>query len=247
MTKSRADLALVELGFFESRAKARAAIEAGLVRVDGVVLKKPSDQISDDAAIEATAPHPWVSRAGLKLVGGLEAFDIDPSGRLCLDVGSSTGGFTQVLLARGAAKVVSIDVGHDQLHHSLRGDKRVLSLEGTDARLLTRALLADHGISNAPTLIVCDASFISLKLVLPAALSLCEAGAELVALIKPQFEAGRERVKKGIVRDEAVHAEVCATIAGWLTDLGWQVKGLVPSPIEGGDGHRDFLVSATRP
>jgi 23S rRNA (cytidine1920-2'-O)/16S rRNA (cytidine1409-2'-O)-methyltransferase len=247
VSKTRADLALVERGVFESRAKARAAIEAGLVRVDGVALKKPSDMIAADAAIEASAPHPWVSRAGLKLVAGLDAFAINPAGRLCLDIGSSTGGFTQVLLARGAARVVAVDVGHDQLHASLRGDARVLSLEATDARTLTPALLAQHGTGTAPSLVVCDASFISLKLVLPAALALCGPGADLVALIKPQFEAGRGRVRKGIVRDAAVHAEVCTTIAAWLAELGWQVKGVVPSPIDGGDGNREFLVAATRP
>ena len=244
--RQRADIVLVERGFFESRAKARAAIEAGLVRVNGIALKKPSEQIDDEAPIEATAPHPWVSRAGLKLVGGLDAFGFDPTGKLCLDVGSSTGGFTQVLLSRGATKVIAVDVGHDQLHASLRKDPRILSLEGTDARLLIPALLAEHGINQSPDLVVCDASFISLKLVLPAALALCPTGTELVALIKPQFEAGRERVKKGIVRDEAVHAEVCATISDWLDGLGWTILGLVPSPIEGGDGNREFLVGARR-
>lgn len=242
----RADIILVERGFFESRAKARAAIEAGLVRVNGVELKKPSEQVDEEAPIEASAPHPWVSRAGLKLVGGLDAFGFDPTGKLCLDVGSSTGGFTQVLVSRGAEKVIAVDVGHDQLHASLRQNLRILSLEGTDARLLTPALLAEHGIAGRPDMVVCDASFISLKLVLPAALGLCTSGAELVALIKPQFEAGRERVKKGIVRDDAVHAEVCATISQWLEDQGWTILGLVPSPIEGGDGNREFLVGARR-
>jgi 23S rRNA (cytidine1920-2'-O)/16S rRNA (cytidine1409-2'-O)-methyltransferase len=247
VSKQRADVALVARGFFESRAKARAAIEAGLVRADGVTLKKPSDMIAAEASIEAAAPHPWVSRAGLKLVAGLDAFAINPADRLCLDVGSSTGGFTQVLLARGAARIIAVDVGHDQLHASLQDNPSILSLEATDARTLTPALLAQHGISQAPSLVVCDASFISLKLVLPAALALCESGADLVALVKPQFEAGRERVRKGIVRDEGVHQEVCATIAAWLTELGWQVKGVVPSPIEGGDGNREFLIAATRP
>ena len=244
--RQRADIVLVERGFFESRARARAAIEAGLVRVNGLALKKPSEQIDDEAPIEATAPHPWVSRAGLKLVGGLDAFGFDPTGKLCLDVGSSTGGFTQVLLSRGAAKVVAVDVGHDQLHASLRKEPRILSLEGTDARQLTPALLAGHGVTGSPGLIVCDASFISLRLVLPTALALGATRAELVALIKPQFEAGRERVKKGIVRVEAVHQEVCQTISDWLEGLGWTILGLVPSPIEGGDGNREFLVGARR-
>jgi 23S rRNA (cytidine1920-2'-O)/16S rRNA (cytidine1409-2'-O)-methyltransferase len=245
VTGKRADVALVERGHFESRAKARAAIEAGLVRADGVVLAKPSEMIGDKATIEASAPHPWVSRAGLKLVAGLDAFGIDPHGLLCLDVGSSTGGFTQVLLSRGADRVIAVDVGRDQLHPSLRIDPRVCSLEATDARRLTPDLLAHHGVAGAPRLVVCDASFISLKLVLPAALALCGPGARLVALIKPQFEAGPSRVRKGIVRDAAVHLEVCESITGWLGQLGWRVDGLIPSPIEGGDGNKEFLVGAT--
>ncbi len=237
----RADLLLVERGFFESRAKARAAIEAGLVKVDGIALKKPSDSVQPDAQIEAQAAHPWVSRAGLKLVGGLDAFDVAPSERICLDVGSSTGGFTQVLLSRGAQLVYAVDVGRDQLHHSLRGDARVVGMEATDARQLTRAL-----IPQAPSLVVCDASFISLKLVLVAALTLAADKADLIALIKPQFEAGPARVKKGIVRDALVHDEVCGDIRAFIQSQGWSVHGIVPSPIEGGDGNREFLLHATK-
>ena len=237
----RADIALVERGFFESRAKARAAIEAGLVRADGVVLRKPSEPVAAAAQIEASAPHPWVSRAGHKLEAGLATFGIDPAGRICLDVGSSTGGFTQVLLARGAERVYAVDVGRDQLHASLRADPRVVSMESTDARALTRAL-----IPQAPSLVVCDASFISLRLVLPVPLALAAPGADLVALIKPQFEAGPARVKKGIVRDARVHAEVCEDIRGFVASLGWDVTAITPSPIEGGDGNREFLLAARR-
>ncbi len=237
----RADIALVDRGFFESRAKARAAIEAGLVRVDGAQVRKPSEPVSEDAQIEATAPHPWVSRAGLKLVGGLDHFGVDPQGRICMDVGSSTGGFTQVLLSRGAERVYAVDVGRDQLHASLRGEARVRVMESTDARSLKASM-----IEPAPSLIVCDASFISLRLVLPTPLELATQRADLIALIKPQFEAGRARVKKGVVRDADVHAEVCEHIQLFLEGLGWRVRGLIPSPIDGGDGNREFLIAATR-
>ena len=242
MTRLRADLLLVERGFFESRAKAREAIEAGLVSADGKLVRKPSDPLGSEAEILATAPHPWVSRAGLKLVAGLDTFGIDPTGRTCLDVGSSTGGFTQVLLARGAAKVIAVDVGRDQLHPSLRADPRVVSREATDARSVRAA-----DFEVAPSLLVCDASFISLRLVLPAALALAPEGAELVALVKPQFEAGRTAVGKGgIVKDAKVHARVCAEIVAFLEGSGWHVRGPVPSPIEGGDGNREFLIAATK-
>ena len=237
----RADIALVDRGFFESRAKARAAIEAGLVRVDGALVRKPSEPLGEDARIEASAPHPWVSRAGLKLVAGLDHFRVDPTGRICMDVGSSTGGFTQVLLSRGAELVYAVDVGRDQLHQTLRAEPRVRVMESTDARSLTRAL-----VPQAPTLVVCDASFISLRLVLPTPLDLATERADLIALIKPQFEAGPARVKKGVVRDADVHAEVCADTRLFLEGQGWRVRGLIPSPIEGGDGNREFLIAATR-
>ena len=242
MTRLRADLLLVERGFFESRAKAREAIEAGLVSADGKPVRKPSDPLGPEAEILATAPYPWVSRAGLKLVAGLDTFGIDPTGRTCLDVGSSTGGFTQVLLARGAAKVTAVDVGRDQLHPSLRADPRVVSREATDARSLSAA-----DFEVAPSLLVCDASFISLRLVLPAALALAPEGAELVALVKPQFEAGRTAVGKGgIVKDAKVHTRVCVEIVAFLESVGWRVRGPVPSPIEGGDGNREFLIAGIK-
>ena len=241
--KARADLLLVERGLFASRAKAREAIEAGLVLVDGVALKKPSDMVDSKSKIEAQKPYRWVSRGGLKLEAGLTHFQIDAKERICLDVGSSTGGFTDVLLSRGAAKVFAVDVGQGQLHERLLRNKRVVSLEQTDARNLDATL-----IPEAPSLVVCDASFISLKLVLPQALALAAEGAFLVALIKPQFEAGREAVRegRGIVRDEAIHEAVCADIAEWLAATGWNVLGIAPSPIEGGDGNREFLIGAQK-
>ena len=241
--KARADLLLVDRGLFASRAKAREAIEAGLVLVDGVALKKPSDMVDSKSKIEAQKPYRWVSRGGLKLEAGLAHFEIDAKERICLDVGSSTGGFTDVLLSRGAAKVFAVDVGQGQLHERLLRNKRVVSLEQTDARSLDATLIPD-----APSLVVCDASFISLKLVLPQALALAAKGAFLVALIKPQFEAGREAVRegRGIVRDEAVHEAVCADIAEWLAATGWNVLGIAPSPIEGGDGNREFLIGAQK-
>lgn len=242
MSRRRADVILVEKGHFESRARARAAIEAGLVFADGKPVRRPSEEVAEDAEIQASAPHPWVSRGGLKLVAALDAFGIDPTGRVCLDIGSSTGGFTEVLLARGAAKVHAVDVGHGQLHPRLQGDPRVVSREGTDARRLTEADFAD----GAPELIVSDVSFISLALVLPPVLALAAPGAQLAALIKPQFEAGPGKVNKGVVKDPDVHAAVCAKIQALVEELGWRIIGLAPSPIEGGDGNREFLIGAQR-
>jgi 23S rRNA (cytidine1920-2'-O)/16S rRNA (cytidine1409-2'-O)-methyltransferase len=237
----RADVALCERGFFESRAKAREAILAGLVEIDGRRIAKPSQLVAPGAQIVAQAPHPYVSRGGVKLAHALEAFTIDAQDRYCLDVGASTGGFTDALLRAGARHVVAVDVGHDQLHERLRRDARVASLEGLDARALTRAHLAE-----APSLIVIDASFISLALVLPPVLPLAAEGASLLALVKPQFEAGRRAGKKGVVRDEAIHAEVCARIATEVEALAWRVLGVIASPIEGGDGNREFLLHARR-
>jgi 23S rRNA (cytidine1920-2'-O)/16S rRNA (cytidine1409-2'-O)-methyltransferase len=242
MATKRADAALHERGFFESRAKAREAIEAGLVSVDGRVVSKPSAPVAEGAEIIATAPYPWVSRGGVKLAHALDVFRVNPADRHCLDVGASTGGFTDVLLARGARHVVAVDVGHGQLHEKLRGDARVTSMEGQDARTLTLAQLCE-----APTLIVMDASFISLAALLPNALSLAAPQGELVALIKPQFEAGRAAVKKGVVRDEKIHAEVCEKARRDIEALGWRVLGVTASPITGGDGNREFLIHAARP
>ena len=238
---ARIDVALVERGLFPSRAKAREAIEAGLVSIDGRVAKRPSEPVAADASIDARAPYEWVSRGGVKLAAALDAFAIDPGGRDCLDIGASTGGFADVLLSRGAARVTCVDVGHSQLHPRIAGDPRVKSLEKTDARKLAAA-----DIGAAPSLIVIDVSFISLALVLPPVLALAAPGAKLVALVKPQFEAGPQNVKKGVVRDENIRAAVCDRIEGLVAGLGWREIGLMPSPIEGGDGNREFLLAAER-
>jgi len=236
----RADRLLVERGLFESRARAQAAIAAGLVRADDQPVTRASDLLDRDARLEASAPHPFVSRGGLKLDAALDAFGFDPGGRVCLDVGASTGGFTDVLLGRGAAHVYAVDVGRDQLHASLRTEARVTSLEGTDARSLDRA-----AIPRPPDLCAIDVSFISLRLILPALLPLLAPGAALAALIKPQFEAGRDRVGRGgIVRDPAIHDAVCAEIRVAFETQGLRIVGLIPSPVAGGDGNREFLIGA---
>ena len=237
----RADRLLVERGLFDSRAKAQAAIEAGLVDANGARVRKASEEIARDADLKASPAHPYVSRGGVKLAAALDAYKIDPKGRVCLDVGASTGGFTQVLIDRGAAQVYAVDVGKAQLHASLRGRSEILSLEQTDIRALSPARF-----DEAPSLIVIDVSFISLKQVLPAVTALAAKEAVLVALIKPQFEAGRDRVKKGVVRDAAVHQAVCDDIAAFVASLGWRVLGVMPSPIAGGDGNIEFLLAAER-
>lgn len=238
----RADALLAERGLFESRAKAREAIEAGLVFADGRPVKKPSEEIAADAALNAQAPYPWVSRGGVKLAHALDFFAVDPAGRYCLDVGASTGGFTDVLLSRGARHVVAVDVGHGQLHPRIARDQRVTSLERRDAR----ALGPEH-FAEPPRLVVCDASFISLALILPHVLSLAAPEAELIALIKPQFEAGRAGTKKGVLRDAALRAEICERVCAEVAALGWRVAGVTPSPIEGGDGNLEYLLCGRRP
>ncbi|HEY4141421.1 MAG TPA: TlyA family RNA methyltransferase [Pseudolabrys sp.] len=238
-TRQRADRLLVERGLFESRAKAQAAIEAGLVRANDMTVRKAAEAIDADAIVEASAAYPYVSRSGVKLAGAFDHFKFDPRGRVCLDVGSSTGGFTQVLLERGAKQIYAVDVGHGQLHQSLRARTEIVSLEGTDIRTLSRTLLGE-----TPDLIVVDVSFISLKLVLPAALAMAKMPAQLVALIKPQFEAGRAALKRGIVRDAAIHTAVCDDISNAVKALGWRVLGVMPSPIAGGDGNAEFLIGA---
>jgi 23S rRNA (cytidine1920-2'-O)/16S rRNA (cytidine1409-2'-O)-methyltransferase len=237
----RADRLLVERGLFDSRAKAQAAIEAGLVSANDAVVRKASEEIAVDAALRASPAHPHVSRGGLKLAAALDHFKFDPQGRVCLDVGASTGGFTQVLLERGAKRVYAVDVGHGQLHDSLRARPEVVSFENTDIRACTAARFRE-----TPNLVTADVSFISLKLVLPAALKLVAHRMQVVALIKPQFEAGPARVKKGVVRDAAVHAAVCADISAFVAALGWRVHGIIPSPIAGGDGNAEFLLGAER-
>jgi 23S rRNA (cytidine1920-2'-O)/16S rRNA (cytidine1409-2'-O)-methyltransferase len=238
-TRKRADVLLVERGQFSSRARAQAAIEAGLVRVNGEVLRKASVLVEADAAIEASPAHPWASRGGVKLIAALDGFNLDPNRLVALDVGASTGGFTDVLLARGAEHVYAVDVGRDQLDARLRQDSRVTIYEERDARALTPALFA-----APPQAIVCDVSFISLRLVLPAVLSLAAQGAWLVALIKPQFEAGRARLRKGAVKDAAIQLEICDDIVACVAALGWRSLGVIPSPILGGGGAEEFLIGA---
>jgi 23S rRNA (cytidine1920-2'-O)/16S rRNA (cytidine1409-2'-O)-methyltransferase len=238
--RERADRLLVARGLFESRAKAQAAIAAGLVTADDRPVQKPSDELPLDARIAAAAAFPWVSRGGVKLAHALDALAIDPTGKTCLDVGASTGGFTEVLLARGAQRVFAVDVGRDQLHPRLRARPEVVSLEATDIRALEAARIAPAD------LVVIDVSFISLRLALPAALALAAPRAELVALIKPQFEAPRRHRKRGVVRDAAVHGAVCAEIEAFVASLGWTGIATLPSPIEGGDGNREFLLGARR-
>jgi 23S rRNA (cytidine1920-2'-O)/16S rRNA (cytidine1409-2'-O)-methyltransferase len=239
--RQRADRLLVDRGLFESRAKAQAAIEAGLVTADEKVVLKPSEQIPADAKLQASAAHPYVSRGGVKLATALEHFGFDPKGRICLDVGASTGGFTQVLLDRSARRIYAVDVGTDQLHKSLRARPEIISLDSTDIRQLSPGSL-----DEPPDLVSIDVSFISLKLTLPSALGLARSPAQLVALIKPQFEAGPGAVKKGIVRDGALQQAICDDIARFVASLGWRVLGVIPSPIFGGDGNAEFLLGASR-
>jgi 23S rRNA (cytidine1920-2'-O)/16S rRNA (cytidine1409-2'-O)-methyltransferase len=240
-TRKRADRALVERGLATSRARAQAAIEAGLVSADGVRVEKASQPVAPDAELRATPAHPYVSRGGLKLQAALDHLRIDPRGKVCLDVGASTGGFSEVLIARGARLVYAVDVGHGQLHPSLHGRRGIVSLEGTDARALDRRL-----VPEPVELLVADVSFISLKLVLPAAFALCAPAAALVVLVKPQFEAGRAHLKKGIVREAAVREAVCADIERFIAAERWRVIGSMESPITGGEGNREFLIGARR-
>ena len=236
----RIDRLLVERGLFDSRAKAQAAIAAGRVTANDRIVPKASDEVATDAVLHAEAEHPWVSRGGVKLAAALDHFGFDPAGRVCLDVGASTGGFTDVLLARGARCVYAIDVGREQLHPRLRARPQIVSMEETDIRQLDPVRLAER-----PQFVCIDVSFISLKLVLPAAVSFAQSPARLLALIKPQFEAGRGALKKGIVRNPDVHRAVCNDISALTASLGWNVAGIVPSPIAGGDGNREFFIGAS--
>lgn len=239
----RADLYLVQHGLIETRAKAQEAIAAGKVSVDGAVVTKASQKIAEGAVVTAQPAHPWVSRAAFKLLAGLDAFGIDPAGQVCLDVGSSTGGFTQVLLERGAAKVYAVDVGRDQLHPRLRGDLRVVSMEGVDARSLTAS-----DCSSSPSLIVCDASFISLLKVIPNPMSLAANQADLIALIKPQFEVGKASVGRGgLVKSGKERARAVAEVRAALDGLeGFFVRDVMESPVKGGDGNQEYLIAARR-
>lgn len=244
MPKQRADLMLVATGLVESRARAQALIMAGLVYTGTARVRKAGDMLPEGAALSVKGQdHPWVSRGGVKLAHGLAHFGFDPAGRICLDVGASTGGFTDVLLSKGAKRVYAVDVGHGQLAWKLRSDERVVVLEKTNARHLTA-----EQVPEPVGALVCDASFIGLQVVLPAALALCAPGAFTVALIKPQFEAGPEHVGKGgVVRDAAVHAAVCAKIETWWAGLpGWLVLGVERSPITGPEGNVEFLIGAVK-
>lgn len=239
MSRMRADLLIVARGLAESRAKAVEAINAGGVTANGAVVKKASEQIDALAELVVTPPHPWVSRGGVKLAHALDVFAIDPSGQTCLDVGASTGGFTHVLISRGAARVYAVDVGQGQLHPSLRNDARVISLEQTDARALTRVL-----IPEAPTLIVCDVSFIGAAKALAVPLSLAAPHADLITLVKPQFEAGPHKVA---VLDEPLARDAAQTAINALNGLeGFTLVNAIDSPIRGGDGNLERLAHFKR-
>ncbi|MCI5049453.1 MAG: TlyA family RNA methyltransferase [Rickettsiales bacterium] len=242
MAKQRLDQILVDRGLADSKTKAQALILSGNVYTDNRRLDKPGMQLADDVAINVKQQeHPWVSRGGLKLAKAIDHFGVDVSNTIAIDVGASTGGFTDVLLHHGAAKVYAVDVGHGQLAWSLRSDDRVVVHEKTNARHLT----ADD-IPDAIDWVVCDASFIGLEKVLPASLSLVKPGGGLISLIKPQFEVGKDQVGKGgVVRDEVLHAEVCEHIEAWLNSLdGWRVQGITKSPITGPKGNIEFLIYA---
>lgn len=242
--KQRLDVVLVERDLAESRARAQALIMAGLVYRDTQRLDKASIMVlPDDHIVVKGRDHPWVSRGGVKLAHGLEHFGFDPTGLICIDVGASTGGFTDVLLHHGAAKVYAVDVGHGQLDWKLRNDERVVVLERTNARNLDEVL-----IPESVDAVVCDASFIGLRTVLPASMALAKPGAFLIALIKPQFEVGKEQVGKGgVVRDPALHEIVCDDIRDWLDGLpDWRVLGIEKSPITGPEGNVEFLVGAVK-
>ena len=242
-SKVRADLLLLAQGLAESRTRAQALILSGNVFVGDRRVAKAGDLLAEDAVLTVKGrDHPWVSRGGVKLAHGLEYFGIDVAGAIALDVGSSTGGFTDVLLTRGAARVYAIDVGTNQLAWKLRSDERVIVHEQTNARDLTAAI-----VPEPVDIVVCDASFIGLAKVLDAALDLARPGARLVALVKPQFEAGRGEVGKGgVVRDTAVHQRVCAEAAAWIDSKGWRVIGVEQSPITGPEGNVEFLLGATK-
>ena len=241
--KIRVDQLLVERGHAESRTRAQALVLAGTVFSGETKIAKPGQTLPADAPLDVRGrDHPWVSRGGIKLAHAIEAFDLDPSGVTAMDIGSSTGGFTDVLLSKGAAHVFAVDSGTNQLAWKLRQDPRVTVLEQTSARVLTPDLI------TAPcSWVVCDASFISLAKVLDVPLKLAAPRCQLVALIKPQFEVGRGEVGKGgVVRDPALHQRVCDEVRGWLQGLGWQVQGIVESPIKGPEGNVEFLISANR-
>ena len=239
--RKRADVLLVERGLFESRARAQDAIDAGLVFADGKLVAKASESVPEAAELQAQPAHPWVSRGGVKLAAALERYPIDIEDHVCLDIGASTGGFTDVLLANGAALVFAIDVGTGQLHPSLHGHSRIVSMEETDIRNYENKRLPQR-----PDVVVIDVSFISLKAVLPVALTLAAAPMHLLALIKPQFEAPRKHTRGGIIKDAAVHQSVCDDIAAFAATLGCTNIEIFPSSITGGDGNVEFFIGARR-
>jgi 23S rRNA (cytidine1920-2'-O)/16S rRNA (cytidine1409-2'-O)-methyltransferase len=242
----RLDQLLLNAGLVASRSRARDAISRGTVRVNGRIVTKPSSSFPASALIEIDDPaQAYVSRAALKLKAALDHFELDPAGLDCLDIGASTGGFTDILLERGANHVIAVDVGHDQLHPRLRADERITNYEGLNARVLDEEDLEGRAIGA----IVSDVSFISLKLALPPALGFAEAGAFCVLLVKPQFEAGREAISKaGLLKDPDSAPAVAAELERWLVeDMGWESLGLVPSPITGGDGNVEFLLGGRKP
>ncbi|RYD86292.1 MAG: TlyA family RNA methyltransferase [Sphingomonadales bacterium] len=243
MAKQRADQMLVDRGLVESRTRAQALIMAGLVFAGDRKVDKPGQALPDDAVLDVRGrDHPWVSRGGIKLAHALDHFGWDVTGSVAIDVGSSTGGFTDVLLSKGAARVYAVDSGTNQLAWKLRQDERVIVHEQTSARVLTAA----H-IPEPVDLIVCDASFIGLTKVLDVPLGFAGPDARLLALIKPQFEAGRDEVGKGgVVRDPAIHARVCREVGDWVAGRGWRVEGVVESPIKGPEGNIEFLIAAVR-
>jgi len=238
---SRADVFLVEHGYARTRAEAQEAIVAGKVFDGGRRIIKPSQHLNETSRIKYERAHPFVSRGALKLAGALKHFDLSPHGLVCLDLGASTGGFSEVLLMHGAKKIFAVDVGHGQLDPKIANDPRVVSIERTNARDM-------KPLAEAPQAIVADLSFISLKLALPPALAMAASGAWLIALVKPQFEAGKGNVGRGgIVRDEAIQNAVLADIKVWLpTNSGWRVSGSMDSPVVGGDGNREFLIAARK-
>jgi len=238
----RADLYLVQQGYYESRARAQAAIKGGFILVDGKRLKKSSDKIPDSAVISASPEHPWVSRGGLKLAQALKEFKINPSGKICLDVGASTGGFSEVLVKNGALKVYAVDVGHSQLHPTLKSNPDIISMESRDARTLKPA-----DFSSPPELIVCDASFISATKVLDIPLKLAAPKAQLITLIKPQFEVGKSGIGRGgLVKSTELSQQAVKDVCDWVQGQGWDVKDVCDSPIKGGSGNHEYLLYAVK-
>lgn len=238
----RLDQFLVDNGWFESRAKASAAIKAGLVSVNGLTATKAASKVSNSCQIEAQPEHPWVSRAGIKLDHAIVRFKIEVADRFCLDVGASTGGFSQVLLSHGAARVYAVDVGQKQLHAALQNNPRIASMEKTDARTLQSSQF-----DPIPDLLVCDASFISATKILVTPMSIMPVGADMITLVKPQFEVGRENIGKGgVVRDASIALQALRNIESWVHTQGWEVRQSDTSPVTGGDGNTEFLLHATK-